>query len=51
MSVVPIEQEINKTKREIDDAEWEGESCEHLKRHLQDLLKQMTEGEVYYVNF
>lgn len=51
MSVVPIEREINKTKKEIDHAEWEGQYCDHLKKHLDKLIKDQMEGEVYYVKF
>jgi len=51
MSVVPIQREINKTKRELDDAEWEGKYCEHLRKHLNYLMKQMEEGETWYANF
>jgi hypothetical protein len=51
MSIIPIEREINKTKRELDDAEWEGRYCEHLKKHLERLIQDKLEGEVYYVEF
>lgn len=50
-SVIPIEQEINKTKRQLDDAEWEGEPCEHLRRHLKYLIEQQLNGETWYANF
>jgi hypothetical protein len=51
MSVVPIEEEISKTQRQIDDLEWEGVYCEHLKHYLDSLIKQQLEGEVWYANF
>ena len=51
MSVVPIEREINKTKREIDDAEWEGKPYKHLQTHLDRLLQQIQDGETWYTNF
>jgi hypothetical protein len=51
MSVVPIEEEISKTQRQIDDLEWEGAYCEHLKHYLDSLIKQQLEGEVWYANF
>lgn len=51
MGVVPIEQEINNTKRQIDDAEWEGEPYEHLQRHLDRLLQEMQDGELWYPKF
>jgi hypothetical protein len=51
VSVVPIEEEINKTRKQIDDLEWEGVYCEHLKRYLDDLIKIQLEGEVWYPLF
>jgi hypothetical protein len=48
---VPIEQEINKIKRQIDDLEWEGVYCDHLKHYLDALIQQMLDGEQWYVEF
>jgi hypothetical protein len=28
--VIPMEEEITHTKRQIDDIEWEGGQCDHL---------------------
>jgi hypothetical protein len=49
--VVPLTQEIIKTKRELDDAEWEGKPYKHLQRHMDYLLEQQKEGELWYVLF
>jgi len=49
--VIPIEREINKTKRELDDAEWEGRPSLHLQRHLDRLIDQLKDGELYYADF
>lgn len=51
MSVIPIEREINNTKRQIDDMEWEDKYCEHLKQHLDYLVKEYLNGETWYPNF
>jgi hypothetical protein len=48
---VPIEQEINKIKRQIDDLEWEGVYCDHLKQYLDTLIQQMLDGKQWYVEF
>ena len=37
-NIIPIQQEITNTKRQIDDIEWEGGSCEHLHKHLDSLV-------------
>jgi len=49
--VIPIEREINKTKRELDEAEWEGRPYMHLQRHLDHLIEQLKDGESVYVKF
>jgi hypothetical protein len=49
--VVPLTQEIVKTKRELDDAEWEGKCYKHLQRHMAHLLEEQKEGELWYVLF
>jgi len=49
--VVPMEQEITNTKRQIDDIEWEGGHCDHLHKHLEHLLDQYMNGEVFYPRF
>ena len=50
-SVIPMEQEISNTKRQIDDIEWEGGHCEHLHKHLEHLIDQYMNGETYYPLF
>lgn len=49
--IVSIEQEINQTKREIDDIEWEGGYCDHLHSHLEHLIDRMLDGDVWYPPF
>ena len=50
-SVIPMEQEINNTKRQIDDIEWEGGHCEHLHKHLEHLLDEYLNGSIWYPLF
>lgn len=50
-NLVPIQQEITNTKRQIDEIEWEGGSCEHLHKHLDSLVDLMLGGEVWYPRF
>ena len=50
-NVVSIEQEINNTKRQIDDIEWEGGYCDHLQKHLDHLIDLMLDGDIYYPLF
>ena len=49
--VVPMEEEITNTKRQIDDIEWEGGYCDHLHKHLDHLIEQYMNGEVFYPRF
>ena len=49
--VVPMEQEISNTKRQIDDIEWEGGSCGHLHKHLDNLIDRMLDGDTWYPRF
>jgi hypothetical protein len=49
--VIPMEQEISNTKRQIDDIEWEGGHCEHLHKHLANLIDRILEGDIYYAPF
>jgi len=49
--VIPMEQEITNTKRQIDDIEWEGGYCPNLHKHLDHLIDLMLDGETYYPLF
>lgn len=49
--VTSIEHEISHTKHEIDNIEWEGGHCEHLHKHLANLIDRMLEGDIYYAPF
>ena len=49
--VIPMEQEITNTKRQIDDIEWEGGHCDHLHKHLDHLIERLLEGDIYYPRF
>ena len=49
--VIPMEQEITNTKRQIDDIEWEGGHCDHLHKHLDHLIERLLEGDVFYPLF
>lgn len=49
--VVPITQEILQTQKTIDDKEWEGSDCTVERKHLQQLLKEQSEGELWYALF
>ena len=48
--VIPMEEEITNTKRQIDDIEWEGGYCPNLHKHLEHLLDQYMNGEVFYLS-
>ena len=49
--VIPLSREINNTKRQIDDMEWEGGHTSSLQAHLDRLLQMEIEGEDYYTLF
>ena len=49
--VIPLSREINNTKRQIDDMEWEGGYTSLLQDHLDRLLQLEIEGEDYYTLF
>jgi len=49
--VIPLSREINNTKRQIDDMEWEGGHTSSLQDHLDRLLQMEIEGENYYTLF
>ena len=49
--VTSIEHEISHIKREIDNIEWEGGHCEHLHKHLANLIDRMLQGDVFYPPF
>jgi hypothetical protein len=49
--VIPMEEEITNTKRQIDDIEWEGGYCDHLHKHLEHLIHEYLNGSVYYAPF
>jgi hypothetical protein len=49
--VIPMEQEITNTKRQIDDIEWEGGHCDHLHKHLEHLLDSYMNGDIWYPRF
>jgi len=49
--VIPLSREINNTKRQIDDMEWEGGYTSSLQDHLDRLLQMEIEGEDYYTLF
>ena len=49
--VIPLSREINNTKRQIDDIEWEGGNTSSLQNHLDKLLQMEIEGEDYYTLF
>lgn len=49
--VIPMEEEITNTKRQIDEIEWEGGHCPNLHKHLEHLISEYMNGEVYYANF
>ena len=51
LPIVSIEQEITQTKRQIDDIEWEGGHCDHLHKHLDNLIESMLDGDIYYIPF
>ena len=49
--VISMEQEISNTKRQIDEIEWEGGYCPHLHKHLEHLVSEYMNGEVFYPQF
>jgi len=49
--VIPMEEEITNTKRQIDDIEWEGGHCDHLHKHLEHLISEYMNGGVWYAQF
>ena len=49
--VVSLESQINKTQRELDDAEWEGEPSDHIRKHLDSLIQLQLKGDVWFPLF
>ena len=50
-SLVALTREINRVKKQIDEAEWEGQDAKQLKKHLAHLMELEDAGESFYTNF
>jgi len=51
--VIPLQEEINKTLKRIDELEWDGDfkTAEFAKYHLDYLKKMEADGEIWYPLF
>jgi len=49
--VVPIENELKKLSKTIDELEWEGEETIHLEYQRERLVQRMIDGEVWEPTF